>query len=285
MINRLCIIGVGLIGGSLALALKKAGYCQTIVGAGRNVENLKKAVELNVIDEYETDLTKAVKDADVILIAVPLGAMADVFNKIAPVIKESAIVTDAGSAKCSVIKDAKLAFGEKINQFIPGHPIAGTEKSGVEAAFDSLYIDRRVILTPVDENSSESVKIVNDMWLASGAHLDQMSAAHHDLILAGTSHLPHMLAFSLVDCLNKVDDVDEIFKYAAGGFSDFTRIASSDPVMWRDICLSNDAALLSMIQRYQSGLDELKNIIEDKNSDELLELFSRAKKARDDFNG
>jgi prephenate dehydrogenase len=283
MINRLCIIGVGLIGGSLALSLKKAGYCQSVIGAGRNVDNLKKAVELNVIDEYETDLTKAVAGADVIVLAVPLGAMTGVFEKIAPVIKESAIITDVGSAKCSVIEAAKNKLGDQVGQFVPGHPIAGTEQSGVEAAFDSLYQDRRVILTPLTENSAQSIQLINDMWLATDARLDQMDAAHHDLILAGTSHLPHMLAFSLVDCLNKVDDVDEIFKYAAGGFRDFTRIASSDPVMWRDICLSNDEALLSMIQRYQTELGELKAVIENKDSAKLLEMFSRAKKARDDF--
>jgi len=284
MINRLCIIGVGLIGGSLALALKKAGYCRSIVGAGRNVENLKKAIELDVIDEYETDLAKAVEGADVVVIAVPLGAMPDVFRKIAPAIKESAIVTDAGSAKASVINHARQAFGENIFQFVPGHPIAGTEQSGVEAAFDSLYQDRRVILTPLAENTVDSVQVINDMWQAAGAHMDKMDAAHHDLILAGTSHLPHVLAFSLVDCLNKVDDVDEIFKYAAGGFRDFTRIASSDPVMWRDICLSNDEAILSMIERYQQELDDLKDAINKKDANSLIDLFSRAKKARDDFN-
>lgn len=284
MINRLCIIGVGLIGGSLALALKKAGYCKTIIGAGRNIDNLKKAIELNVIDEYETDLTKAVKDADIVFVAVPLGAMADVFNKIAPAIKASTIVTDAGSAKVSVIDNATTAFGKKINQFVPGHPIAGTEKSGVEAAFDHLYVDRRVILTPVEENSSGSIEQIVNMWEAVGAHIDKMDAAHHDLILAGTSHLPHVLAFTLVDCLNKVDDVDEIFKYAAGGFRDFTRIASSDPVMWRDICLANDEAILSMIERFQLELEDLKQAISNKEAESLVDLFSRAKKARDDFN-
>ena len=284
MINRLCIIGVGLIGGSLALALKKAGYCHSIIGAGRNVDNLNKAIELNVIDEYETDLAKAVEGADVIVVAVPLGAMSDVFEKIAPVIKETAIVTDVGSAKCAVVESAKIKLAEKFEQFVPGHPIAGTEQSGVEAAFDSLYQDRRVILTPLAENTADSVQVINNMWRAAGAHMDQMDAAHHDLILAGTSHLPHILAFSLVDCLNRVDDVDEIFKYAAGGFRDFTRIASSDPVMWRDICLSNSEAILSMIERYQQELDDLKDVINNKDADSLLDLFSRAKRARDDFN-
>lgn len=283
MINRLCIIGVGLIGGSFALALKKAGHCQSVVGAGRSVENLRKAVELGVIDEYEIDLTKAVQDADVVMLSVPLGAMEKVIKTIAPALKPGAILTDAGSAKCSVIDAAKKHLGDQISRFIPGHPIAGTEKSGAEAAFDTLFINRRVILTPIKENSTEDVELISKLWQAVGAEVDEMEAEHHDLILAGTSHLPHVLAFALVDCLSKEKDVGEAFKYAAGGFRDFTRIASSDPTMWRDICLSNSTAILAMMNNYQNEMERLKTAIEQSDDEALLKIFSDAKQARDAF--
>ena len=283
MINRLCIIGVGLIGGSLALALKKSGYCREVIGAGRSKERLEEALSLGVVDRIEMDYTKAVKQADMVLVAVPLGAMREVFEQIATALPANCIVTDAGSAKLCVIQHAEAAFGLKINQFVPGHPIAGTEQSGVEAAFDSLYQCRRVILTPLESNSNDAVKKVRAMWQAAGAEVDEMGPRHHDLILAGTSHLPHILAFSLVDCLNRLDDVDEIFKFAAGGFRDFTRIASSDPVMWRDICLHNRDAILAMMQRFQQEVDEVRNAIETEEGNKLLEIFARAKQARDDF--
>ncbi len=283
MINRLCIIGVGLIGGSLALALKKAGFCGEVIGAGRNREHLEKALRLGVIDRVETDYSKAVHLSDMVLVAVPLGAMKAVFEKIAPALHPHTIVTDAGSAKMCVIEDAEDAFGIKVNQFVPGHPIAGTERSGVEAAFDSLYQRRRVILTPLESNRADDVKKVRAMWQAAGAEVDEMGPRHHDLILAGTSHLPHILAFSLVDCLNRLDDVDEIFKFAAGGFRDFTRIASSDPVMWRDICLHNRDAVLAMMQRFQQEVDEVRHAVEAEDGEQLLKIFTRAKQARDDF--
>jgi len=282
MINRLCIIGTGLIGGSLALALKKSAYCKHIVATGRNEDNLKKALHLGVIDSYELDYASAVSDADVVFLAVPLGAMRDVFEKIKPHLADTTIVTDAGSAKVSVIDAAKQVLG-KLNKFIPGHPIAGIEKSGVEAAFDTLFQDRRVILTPVAENMAEDIEFIKSMWKSAGAEVDMMEAVHHDLILAGTSHLPHILAFALVDCLNNLDDVDEIFRFAAGGFRDFTRIASSDPVMWRDICIENSDAILSMMQQYQNEMQKLKDAIKTSDSDKLLEIFTRAKQARDLF--
>lgn len=283
MINRLCIIGVGLIGGSLALALKKAGFCREVIGAGRNLERLEKALSLGVVDRIETDYSKAVHLSDMVVVAVPLGAMKAVFEKIAPALHAHTVVTDAGSAKMCVIHDAEAALGIKINQFVPGHPIAGTEQSGVEAAFDSLYQRRRVILTPLQSNKPDAINKVRAMWQAAGAEVDEMGARHHDLVLAGTSHLPHILAFSLVDCLNRLDDVDEIFKFAAGGFRDFTRIASSDPTMWRDICLYNRDAVLAMMQRFQSEVDEVRQAVESEDSKKLYEIFSRAKQARDEF--
>ena len=283
MIKHLCVIGVGLIGGSLALALKKAGYVEKVTGIGRSLQNLQTAQQLSVIDHYTADYVSALADADMVFVSVPIGAMGDVFSQIKPHLKPGAIITDGGSAKQQVIDAARDALGSQISQFVPGHPIAGTEKSGAEAAFDSLYQDRRVILTPLAENARADIDKVRAMWQVAGAAVDEMDARHHDLVLAGTSHLPHILAFALVDCLNKVEDVDEIFKYAAGGFRDFTRIASSDPEMWRDICLSNTDAILAMMQNYQQQIDELKQCIEQGDGESILALFKAAKDARDSF--
>jgi prephenate dehydrogenase len=282
-IDRICIIGVGLIGGSLALALKKAGYCKHIVGAGRDSEKLQQAVALGIIDSYETDFKAAVANADLVFLSVPMGAMYAVLLEIMPVLQPHTIITDAGSSKVSVVNDATKALAAKLNQFVPGHPIAGIEKSGADAAFDSLYQGRRIILTPLKENSRDAIDTVVAMWQATGAEVDKMSAEHHDLVLAGTSHLPHVLAFALVDCLNQVEEVDEIFRFAAGGFRDFTRIASSDPVMWRDICLANRDAILLMMQRYQAELEQLRSAITGSDEQALFDIFSRAKQARDDF--
>ena len=284
MIKHLCVIGVGLIGGSLALALKKAGYVEKVTGLGRSIENLEIAKKLGVIDNYETDYAKAISHADMVFISVPIGAMGSVFAKVEPHLQRHAIVTDGGSAKHTVIDAALSNFELKIKQFVPGHPIAGTEKSGAEAAFDSLYKDRRVIITPLEENSVEDIAKVKKMWEAAGAEVDEMGVRHHDLVLAGTSHLPHVLAFALVDCLNNLDDVDEIFRYAAGGFRDFTRIASSDPVMWRDICINNSEAILAMMNSYQNKIDVLKDSIQKGDGEEILKIFTNAKNARDNFN-
>lgn len=283
-VQTVCIIGTGLIGGSLALALKQSGFCQRIVGAGRTEATLKKAVELGVIDRYETDFSLAVKEADIVVVAVPLRAMKNVFEQIAPALSSTAVVTDAGSAKQSVIKDAEAVFFESANRFVAGHPISGTEKSGVTAAFAELYKNRKVILTPTENTDADAVKLVTEMWQAVGAEVESMSAQHHDMVLAGTSHLPHILAFGLVDCLNNLDEVDEIFRFAAGGFRDFTRIASSDPVMWRDICLSNREDILAMMKKYEDQLQMITSALQDSDGDALIEIFARAKKARDQFN-
>jgi len=283
-VQTVCIIGTGLIGGSLALALKQAGFCQRIIGAGRTEETLRKAIELGVIDHYETDFSLAVKDADIVVVAVPLSAMKSVFEQIAPALPATAVVTDAGSAKQSVIRDAEAAFGNKVNRFVAGHPISGTEKSGVTAALVDLYKNRKVILTPTEKTDSDALKLITEMWQASGAEVESMSAEHHDMVLAGTSHLPHILAFGLVDCLNNLKEVDEIFRFAAGGFRDFTRIASSDPVMWRDICLSNREDILRMIKKYEEQLKTISSALQDSDGEALMNIFARAKRARDQFN-
>jgi prephenate dehydrogenase len=283
MIERLCIIGVGLIGGSLARALRDAGYCSEVVGAGRNPDKLQTALDLGVIDRYETDLSRAVAGADVVLVSVPLGAMGAVFSSIKGHLAEHAVVTDAGSAKGSVIEAARQAFGELPGCFVPGHPIAGTEQSGVEASFPGLYKDRRVILTPLAETETHALELVSDMWRAAGADVVIMDPVHHDAVLAATSHLPHVLAYTLVDSLAKLGDNEEIFEYAAGGFRDFTRIASSDPVMWRDICLANGDAIQLMIEHFIGDLQTLKAAVQAQDGQQLLETFTSAKAVRDRF--
>lgn len=283
MIRRLAIIGVGLIGGSLALALKRAGACGEIVGASRREPHLKRALELGVIDRYELDLARAVEGADVVLLAVPLGAMRATCQALRPGLSPKTILTDVGSAKGSVVNDVRAALGGLPPGFVPGHPIAGTEKSGVEAAFPELFQGRRVILTPVPETDAEATATVRRLWERAGAVVEEMSVEHHDEVLAATSHLPHMLAFGLVDSLARMRENEEIFRYAAGGFRDFTRIASSDPVMWRDICIANRDAILAMMQRYKEDLRLIESAIADRDGEALLQIFSRAKAARDRF--
>ncbi len=281
MINHLVIIGVGLIGGSLALALKQAGYVQRVTGCGRSEDHLKKGLKLGIIDDYDLNITTAVKGADVILVAVPLGAMRGVFTQLLPNLKATAVITDVGSAKESVLEDARATLDHKITRFVGGHPIAGTENSGVEAGFASLYQNRKVIITPTEDTDQDAVELVNKMWQACGAQVEHMEVHHHDLILAATSHLPHMLAFSLVSHLSKMTDQDEIFNYAAGGFRDFTRIASSDPVMWRDICMANGDALVKLIEGYKEELDHIATAIKNDDPVALFELFRDAKHTRD----
>ncbi|MFK5913786.1 MAG: prephenate dehydrogenase/arogenate dehydrogenase family protein [Woeseiaceae bacterium] len=283
MINKLCIIGVGLIGGSLARALKKVGAVAEVVGAGRDVAHLEKAKALGVIDSFETDISLAVKGCDMVVVAVPLCAMTSVFEKIASSYHDDMVVTDVGSAKASVVSAATAAFKTLPGGFVPGHPIAGTEKSGVEASFAELYEKRRVIITPLDSSSTQAKEKVRKMWELCGAEVVETTVAHHDDVLAATSHLPHVLAYSLVDTLARMDDKQEIFDFAAGGFRDFTRIASSNPQMWHDICLSNSDALVKMIDRFTDGLQTLSKAIKNKDGAYLKETFTRAKIARDEF--
>jgi prephenate dehydrogenase len=283
MIERLCVIGVGLIGGSLARALRAAAACREVVGAGRSVANLQTAVELGVIDRYETDLAQAVSGADMVVLCVPLGAMEGVFTAIKGRLAEQAVLTDAGSAKGSVIEAAQRVFGSVPDFFVPGHPIAGTEQSGVEASFPGLYQRRRVILTPLPNTLSSATERVRAMWEVTGAQVVNMDPVHHDEVLAATSHLPHLLAYSLVDTLSRLDENNEVFDYAAGGFRDFTRIASSDPVMWRDICLANADAILLMIEYFVDDLQALGEAIRRHDGEQLLAVFTAAKAARDCF--
>jgi prephenate dehydrogenase len=280
-IQRLVIIGVGLIGGSLARILRKQGVCGEIVGCGRGLPNLQAAVELGVIDRYTTDIADAVTEADMIIVAVPLGAMAHTFAAMLPKLSPQAIVTDVGSAKSAVVAAARRHLMPHLAYFVPGHPIAGTEKSGVTASFAELFQNRRVILTPLPETDPTAHAKVKTLWERAGAEVIDMEMVHHDEVLAATSHLPHILAYSLVDTLAKMQERAEIFKYSAGGFRDFSRIASSDPQMWHDICLANREAIVSVLALFNNELQALTTALQHQDSKTVLEVFTRAKTARD----
>ena len=283
VVERLAIIGVGLIGGSWARALRVARQVGEVVGCGRSPEHLQRAVDLGVIDRFSTDPAVAVAGADLVVVAVPLGAMGQVFSAIKPALAPAAVVTDVGSAKASVVSDARAALGDAFPGFVPGHPIAGTEKSGVEASFPDLYRNRRVILTPLAETRPEAVRLVRDAWRVAGAQVTEMGVTHHDEVLAATSHLPHVLAYGLVDTLSRWSDRDEIFQYAAGGFRDFTRIASSDPEMWRDICLANGDAVVDALERYTADLADLTEAVRERDGERLRRCFCNARDARRRF--
>ncbi len=283
IINKLCIIGVGLIGGSLARALKKTGTVREIIGTDLCAENLIKAKDLGIIDRYDINIKRAVIDCDIIVLAVPLGAMKTVLMEIEGKISDKTVITDVGSAKRSVVNDAKSVFGDLPAGFVPAHPITGAEKSGAEASFAELYENRRIIITPLETSSKYAVNMVRNMWKACGAEVVETSTEYHDEVLAATSHLPHMLAYSLVDTLACMDGKREIFDFAAGGFRDFTRIASSNPIMWHDICLANQDALVKILRRFSNNLNLLSNAIKDNNSSYIKGTFIRAKKARDEF--
>jgi len=283
VLGRICIIGVGLIGGSFARALKAANACREIVGAGRNEAQLVRAQELGVIDAYALDVAEAARGADVVVLAVPVGSTEGVVRQLAPVLGAKTILTDVGSTKASVVAAVERALGTLPPRFVPGHPIAGTEKSGVEASFAELFQQRRVILTPLSHTDPEATATVRRLWELTGAEVVEMDVQHHDEVLAATSHLPHLLAFALVDTLARMEERREIFRFAAGGFRDFTRVASSDPQMWHDICLANRDALLDLLATYQADLGRLAAAVREGRGEVLLETFRRAKAARDRF--
>lgn len=281
LIPRLAIIGVGLIGGSLALALKQAGAVGEVVGCGRGKPNLEKALELGIIDSYSRDPLEAVRGADVVFLATPVKTLASVTQTCLPGLKPGAILTDGGSVKGDVVKTIEPLLPEGIH-FVPGHPIAGTENSGAEAAFSSLYQGKRCILTPTENTDSGALELIKQMWIAAGSDVVQMSLEKHDKVLAAISHLPHMVAYSLVNAVGSYDHYEEnILEYSAGGFRDFTRIASSDPTMWRDIAETNREALLEMMEQFEVFFAELKADIVAGSDDKLFEFFQRSKQLRD----
>ena len=284
LIKHVAILGVGLIGGSLARALKRDRFCGTVSGYGRNRATLQKAVDLGVIDSYSTDPAKAVAGAGLVVLATPLSTTEVLCRGISPVLGDDTIITDVGSAKAGVVEAARSGLrASHFANFVPGHPIAGTEKSGVEHSFPQLFDDRLVILTPLPETSIRALELVQAMWDACRARVVKLSVERHDKVLAATSHLPHLLAYALVDCLARMQEREEIFEFAAGGFADFTRIASSSPEMWHDICMANRDDLLRALDRFGEHLSGIRQSIEKGDSRRLLDIFTRAKKARDEF--
>ncbi|MCK4502695.1 MAG: prephenate dehydrogenase/arogenate dehydrogenase family protein [Desulfuromonadales bacterium] len=281
LIPRLTIIGVGLIGGSLALALKQAGAVGEVVGCGRGKPNLEKALELGVIDRYERDPAAAVRGADVVFLATPVKTLGTVTSQCLPGLKAGAIITDGGSVKEEVARVIEPLLPADIH-FVPGHPIAGTENSGAEAAFPELYRGKRTILTPTVNTAKHAYELIRQMWQTVGSEVVEMSLEKHDKVLAAISHLPHMVAYSLVNAVGSYDHYEEnILEYSASGFRDFTRIASSDPTMWRDIAETNRVALLEMVGQFEKSLAELKDDIATGNGDKLFEFFLRSKQLRD----
>jgi prephenate dehydrogenase len=283
LFDRVAILGLGLIGGSLAKAMKAAKLVNHIVAFDRDVEQIKLGLDSGAIDEGCRSCLEAVKGANLIVVAVPVMAVTSVMEEIKDAINEDVIVTDVGSVKGYVIDAVAEVFGEVPANFIAGHPIAGSEKHGVAASVASLFRNHQVILTPLKTSSSIAVAKIEALWQRTGATVVKMDPAHHDQVLAQTSHLPHLLAYGLIDTLSAQGDSFEIFEYAAGGLRDFSRIAASDPIMWRDIFRSNSEAVLSILTQYQRELSDLHGLIENEDFDQLSEVFARSKRARDHF--
>jgi 3-phosphoshikimate 1-carboxyvinyltransferase len=283
VLERLVVVGLGLIGGSFAKGLREKGLFREVVGVDRNVESCRLAVELGVVDRCEEDLATACRGADVIQLAVPILALEKVLAQLATFDLGHAVLTDVGSAKGNVLRAAREAFGGVPVRFVPGHPIAGSERSGVTAADGWLFRRHKVILTPPDGVDSEALLLIERLWRALGADVEQMDVEHHDQVLAATSHLPHMLAYTLVDSLAKRHENLEIFRYAAGGFRDFTRIAGSDPLMWHDIFLANRDAVLQVLDDFRDDLDALRAAVVAGDGHHLLGVFTRARVAREHF--
>ncbi|MCG3201583.1 MAG: Cyclohexadienyl dehydrogenase [Gammaproteobacteria bacterium] len=280
-VGRLTVIGIGLIGGSFARAVRRGGAVGEIVGCSADAAELRGAIDLGVIDRAETDVAAAARGAGVVMIATPVGAIPAVFRAIAGSLGEETIVSDAGSVKGSVVAAARALLGRHFPRFVAGHPIAGTERSGVAASLPDLYVNQRVILTPEAETRADAIATVRALWEAAGAHVEEMPAGEHDAILAYTSHLPHMVAFALVNCLGGAEPASELLRFAAGGFRDLTRIASSHPVMWRDIALANRDELLRALHGYQGSLAEIIAAIEKGDAAALEAIFARARALRE----
>lgn len=286
--SKLVIFGVGLIGGSLALGLRERGAkgaAGRVVGVGRRLHAVERALELGVIDAAATldddaALAAALKGADIVLLAAPVAQTRALLDRIAPHLEAQTLITDAGSTKSDVIEAARAALGARIAQFVPGHPIAGRESSGVEAALPDLYVGRNVVLCPLAENAPESVERIAAMWRETGAVVGTMSAGQHDRVFASVSHLPHVLSFALVDQILASPDAELKLSFAAGGFRDFTRIAASSPEMWRDVCLANRSALLAELDSYTEVLAKLRAAIDAGDGVALETLFARSRAAR-----
>jgi prephenate dehydrogenase len=277
---RLAVIGVGLIGGSFALALKQAGKVSHVVGVGRSAQNLALARERGIVDSISDSVATAARGADIVMVAAPVAQFAPIFSALK---ETSALITDGGSTKRDVIAAARKALGQRIAQFVPAHPVAGAETSGAGAASAELFRNRRVVLTPLTENAPAAVDRVQGLWEATGARITRLAAEEHDAVLAAVSHLPHVLAYALVHDIASRGNAEQLFSYAAGGFRDFTRIASSHPEMWRDICVANRDRILDELGRYRGKLGEMEKLLRSADGAALEKLFGEARAARDQW--
>ena len=278
--KKIAVFGVGLIGGSFALALKRQSAVAEVVGVGRRRETLEQAVRLGLIDRIASDVADAVNGADLILLAAPVAQTGALLEAIAPHLQPGTVMTDAGSTKSDVVAVARAVLGDKIEQFVPGHPIAGREQNGPEAALPDLYVGKKVILTPLPENPSALVENVASAWKQCGAIIHELTAQEHDAVFAAVSHLPHLLAYALVDDVAARPNAERLFQYAASGFRDFTRIAGSSPEMWRDIALANRPALLAELDAYLVQVTEMRDLLDKRDGTALEALFGRAQSAR-----
>ncbi len=283
MFNKITIFGVGLIGGSFALSLKEAGMVGRIVGMERTQEVLERALQLGLIDEIGISVADAVRDADLVMIAAPVAQTGNILASILPHLQPGTIVTDAGSTKSDVVAAARATLGDKIGQFIPGHPIAGREMNGPEAAIPDLFIGKKTVLTPLPENSPQDVETISQAWVACGAIIHTLTPQDHDCVFAAVSHLPHLLAYALVDNIIKKPKADLLFEYAASGFRDFTRIAGSSPEMWRDITLANQTMLLGMLDSYLLQLHRMRDLVASGDGPAIQEVYANAQRARQNW--
>jgi prephenate dehydrogenase len=283
VLKKIAIFGVGLIGGSFALALKKAGVVQHVVGFGRTPATLARARELGIIDAVSSSVADALSDADLVLLAAPVAQTEPILASIKPHLQAGTVVTDAGSTKTDVVAAARRALGEKIAQFVPGHPIAGREMNGPEAAIADLYVGKKVVLAPLPENAPDDLERVAHVWRQCGAIIHQLTPEKHDRVFAAVSHLPHLLAYALVDDIAKKPHADLLFQYAASGFRDFTRIAGSSPEMWRDISLANQTALLAELDSYLAQLGQLRNALAAGDGATLEAVYANAQHARQNW--
>ena len=285
MFEKVVIFGVGLIGGSFALALKRAGAARSIVGMGRSPQAMARALELGIVDSVGQSVEEAMRDASLVLVAVPVAQTEAILASLLPHLESGTIVTDAGSTKSDVVAAARRALGGRIGQFVPGHPIAGRESNGPDAAITDLYQGKKTVLTPLPENRVGDVARVAAAWEACGAIVHQLAPAEHDKVFAAVSHLPHLLAFALVDDIARKPHADLLFQYAASGFRDFTRIAASSPEMWRDISLANREALLGELDAYLSQLTGLRAMLAASDGAAIEAVYANARRARRRWTG
>ena len=280
MLGKVVIVGVGLIGGSFALALKGAGAVREVVGMGRSPEVMARALELGIVDIVAESAEQAMAGADLVLLAAPVAQTGPILASLLPYLEPGTVITDAGSTKGDVVAAARAVLGERVKQFVPGHPIAGRESNGPDAALAGLYRGKKTVITPLPENSAGDVGLVAAAWRLCGAIIHTLTPEQHDSVFAAVSHLPHLLAFALVDDIARKPHADLLFQYAASGFRDFTRIAGSSPEMWRDISLANRDALLTELDAYLAQLSALRGLLAAGDSAGLEAVFDNAQRAR-----